>query len=147
VNRFDRRYGKLYQSFRFYTRCVMSDFRSVFYDGNRKIIPANLSELLDECALAVWFMDDGGRGANTLHGLVFNTSGYAGDEQIFLRRVLADRFNVSVNIHHIGKGYQLYVTAESYRRFYNLVQPYVIPQMAYKLVDPVTTDFRIRGMR
>jgi hypothetical protein len=142
VSRFGVRYAKVYQSLRFYSRCVMSDFRAVFYAGNRKIVPSNLSDLIDEIALAVWFMDDGSRGAHTLHGVVINTSSFSSDEQLLLQRMLSDRFDVSVNIYHVGKGFQLYVSASSYWRFYNLVQPYVIPQMAYKLVDPVTTEFR-----
>ena len=147
VTRIDTRNLKVYRSIRFYTRCVMGDFRNLFYDGKRKIVPCNLGELLDDLALAVWFMDDGSRGAHTLQGVVFNTSGFSGDEQFHLQHILRERFDLEVNVHHVGKGYQLYVTSGSYRNFYDRVVPYVIPQMQYKLVDPVTTDFRKRGMR
>lgn len=148
ISRLDIRNGKTYQSLRFYTRCVFGDFRKMFYDGNKKIIPANLGDVLDELALSVWFMDDGGRGAHTLHGVVFNTSCYSKNEQFFLKQVLFKNFRIEVNVHRVGSGYQLYVTSGSYRRFHKCVFPHMIPMMRYKLVDPVTTDFRKRcGMR
>lgn len=147
ITRFDTRSQKLYHSIRFYTRCVMGDFRSLFYEDERKIVPSNLSELLDDLALAVWFMDDGGRGAHTLHGVVFNTSAFTENEQFYLQRILDENFNLKVNVHHVGKGYQLYVTSRSYKNFYNRILPYLIPQTKYKLVDPVTTEFRNSGMR
>ena len=147
ITRFDTRNQKLYHSIRFYTRCVMGEFRSLFYDNRKKIIPSNLIEVLDDLALAVWFMDDGSRGAHTLHGVVFNTSAFSRDEQHYLQHIFDERFNLEVNVHHVGKGYQLYVVSRSYKNFYNRISPYLIPQMKYKLVDPVTTEFRNSEMR
>ena len=76
VERFDRRTGKIYRSLRFFTRAVLGSYRDGFYRGRRKVLPVNMEELLDPMALAVWFMDDGGRGARTPRGLVINTSGF-----------------------------------------------------------------------
>jgi len=142
ITRFDARTKKLYRSIRFYTRCVMCEFRKMFYKDGKKIVPGNLSGLLDNLALAVWFMDDGSRGAHTLHGVVFNTSAFCEDEQHYLQHILRDKFNLKVNVHHVGRGYQLYVASRSYKNFYDRISPYLIPQMKYKLVDPVTTEFR-----
>ena len=147
VTRVDSRNGRTYRSIRFYTRCVMENFRNLFYSKGKRKVPDNLGKLLDDLALAVWFMDDGGRGANTIHGVVFNTSNFCETDQYFLQQVLFDNFRIKANIHHVGKGYQLYVRAKSYKIFYDCIRPYVIPTMKYKLVDPVTTDFRICGMR
>ena len=77
VERHDRRTGRVYRSVRFYTKAVLRQFRDAFYRDRRKIIPAEVGELLDPMALSVWFMDDGGRGARTPKGLVFNTSCYS----------------------------------------------------------------------
>ena len=147
ITRFDVRTQKSYQSIRFYTRCVMNDFRRLFYNNGIKIVPSNLSEYLDDLALAVWFMDDGGRGANTLHGIVFNTSAYSEDEQFHLKNILYEKFNLKLNVHRIGRGYQLYVASKSYSSFYNRISSYLISEMKYKLVNPVTTEFRNSGMR
>jgi sRNA-binding regulator protein Hfq len=141
VQRYDARYSKTYQSLRFYTRAVLKELRFEFYRDRRKVIPARIVEWFDPLALAVWFMDDGGRGARTPKGLVINTSGFSADEQLLLQRALAERFGVSVSIHTVGRGFQLYVKVESFDRFAELISPYLLPQMSYKLpVDPVTTE-------
>ena len=141
VERYDWRTRKIYRSMRFYTKATLKDFRPIFYKDHRKIIPNDLGEWLDPLAVAVWFMDDGGRGARTLKGLVFNTSCFSVEEQVLLQSVFSGKFGVKVSIHKIGKGFQLYVKAESFNRFSELVSPYLITQMRYKLpVDPVTTS-------
>jgi hypothetical protein len=143
VERYDLRTEKTYRSMRFYTKAVLKDFRTCFYEDRRKIIPNELGEMLDPLAIAVWFMDDGGRGARTPKGLVFNTSCFLAEEQIALQSILAEKFGVKVSIHKVGKGFQLYIKAESFSRFTELVSPYLITQMRYKLpVDPVTTSLR-----
>ena len=141
VERYDNRTAKTYRSVRFYSRTVLRSFRDVFYRDRRKIVPDGIGTLLDPLAVAVWFMDDGGRGGNTPRGLVFNTSGFSADEQIVLRSALKQRFGIEANIHLVGSGFQLYVTARSYSQFYELVSPHLVAQMRYKLpVDPVTTS-------
>jgi hypothetical protein len=141
VERFDARTMKTYRSVRFYTRAVLKDYRSGFYRGRKKIVPRELGTLLDPLGLAVWFMDDGGRGARTPRGLVINTSCYSAAEQVVLQTVLANMFGVRTSIHQVGKGFQLYVRAGSFARFSELVSPHLITLMRYKLpVDPVTTS-------
>jgi hypothetical protein len=73
VERHDRRTQTTYRSVRFYTKAVLKAFRDGFYQDRRKIVPRFLGGILDPLAVAVWFMDDGGRGARTPRGLVFNT--------------------------------------------------------------------------
>jgi hypothetical protein len=141
VERYDRRTDKVYRSARFYTKTVLKAFRDVFYSGRQKVVPNHINELVDPLALAVWFMDDGGRGARTPKGLVFSTSGFSADEQIALQSLLAGKFGVSTSIHRVGKGFQLYVKAESFSRFVELVLPYLVAEMRYKIpIDPVTTS-------
>jgi LAGLIDADG DNA endonuclease family len=141
VERYDRRTDKIYRSVRFYTKTLLKPFRGVFYCGRRKIVPSQLDELLDPLAMAVWFMDDGGRGARTPKGLVINTSGFLADEQVALQSLLAGKFGVATSIHRVGKGFQLYVRAESFSRFAELVSSYLVPRMRYKIpIDPVTTS-------
>jgi hypothetical protein len=141
VERYDRRTGKIYRSVRFYTRAVLKDLRARFYADRRKVVPPEIGEMLDAMALAVWFMDDGGRGARTPKGLVFNTSSFSVDEQVILQTVMAEKFGVQTSVHRTGRGFQLYVRAQSFDRFAGLISPYLISSMRYKLpVDPVTTS-------
>ncbi len=141
VERYDSRTNKTYRSMRFYTKAVLKDFRNSFYRDREKIVPSEIGNILDPLAMAIWFMDDGGRGARTPKGLVFNTSCFSMDEQVVLQSVIAEKFGVKVSIHKVGKGFQLYVKAESFSRFAELISPHLITQMRYKLpVDPVTTS-------
>ena len=145
VERYDPRTGKTYRSTRFYTKTVLKDFRSGFYPDRKKIVPRNLGDILDPLAVAVWFMDEGGRGARTPRGLVINTSCFSGEEQGFLTKVLFDLFRVIASIHRHGRGFQLYIKAESFSRFSELISPHLLESMHYKLpADPVTTSPRRR---
>ena len=141
VERYDKRTNKIYRSLRFYSKSVLKDFRPWFYENSKKIIPDNLGERLDALGLAVWFMDDGSRGARTPKGLVFNTSCFSEEEQCKLQGILAEKFGVKTSIHRIGKGFQIYIKAESFDKFVSLVSPYMVTQMRYKIpIDPVTTE-------
>jgi hypothetical protein len=109
--------------------------------NGKKAVPNDFARWLDPLSLAVWFMDDGGRGAHTRKGLVINTSCFSPQEQTLLQSVLAGKFKIDVSVHNVGKGFQLYVKASSFDRFVGLISPYLIAQMRYKLpVDPVTTS-------
>jgi LAGLIDADG DNA endonuclease family protein len=126
-------------------KAVLKEFRSVFYRDRKKIIPKELGGLLDAMALSVWFMDDGGRGARTPKGLVFNTSCYSEAEQVALQLIFAEEFGVQVSIHKVGRGFQLYIRSGSFERFARLISPHIVPSMRYKLpIDPVTTS-SLRG--
>src|SRR5438876_11557552 len=124
---------KLYRSVRFYNKADLKEYRASFYQERRKLIPKNLGDLLDSLGVAVWFMDDGGRGARTPRGLVFNTSCFTAAEQVVLQSVLADTFGMRTSIHQVGKGFQLYVRAGSIARFTVLVAPHLITRLRYKL--------------
>jgi hypothetical protein len=141
IERFDPRTSRIYRSLRFYTKSVLKPFRSVFYRDGKKIVPDSIGEILDPQAIAVWFMDDGGRGARTPRGLVINTSGFSEQEQVRLQELLAERFDVQASIHRVGSGFQLYIRAVSFSRFSKLVSKFLVAPMRYKLpVDPVTTS-------
>src|SRR5213593_628090 len=114
---------------RFYTKSVLRSFRDRFYADRRKVVPISIGDLLDPMAVAVWFMDDGGRGARTPRGLVFNTSGFSRDEQGLLQDVLRTRFEIDSSVHTIGRGYQIYIKARSFTRFSDLVSPHLVTPM------------------
>ena len=57
VKVFDKRTGKYYEKVRFdtLTLSIFNKFRNIFYVGNRKIVPSNISRyLISPLALAVW---------------------------------------------------------------------------------------------
>lgn len=146
VERIDRRNGSRYASIRFYTRAVFRSERSEFYVDGRKQVPAAISDCLDPLALAVWYMDDGGRGGRTPLGMVWNVTSFSPNEWERLRNALKSRYEIETTIQRAGKGVHLYIRSASAARFVEVVRPFVIPSMSYKLpLDPVTTSTLCRG--
>lgn len=129
--RYDKRTKKTYISWRFYTKPTFESLRELFYPKGKKVIPQDGKQFkLSPLALAVWYMDDGGRGARTPKGMIISVRGYGEDDRKFLRRYLEQRFNIKVNLHKNG---QLYFPIKTVERFCRLIQPYVVPSMKYKL--------------
>ena len=140
---FDHRYGKKYFWWRFQTRRFpeFKNLADIFYDGRKKIIPRNISQILTSpLALAVWYMDDGGR-RKDCHGMFLNTLSYSKQEQIILQKCLLKNFGINTRIHWITDGLRLYIPVEDAKKFSSLIGLYIIPSMIYKLpYNPVTTE-------
>ena len=129
--RYDRRTDKKYISWRFYTKPIFEPLRRLFYLKCKKIVPRNDREMdLSPLGLAVWFMDDGGRGARTPKGMVISVRGYSEHDRRSLRSYLEQRFNIKVNLHKNG---QLYFPVATVDKFCKLIRPFMIPSMKYKL--------------
>ena len=78
-------------------------------------------------------MDDGGKGGNTPKGLVFNFSGFDQSGQERLRSCLHNNFNLMTTFHKTGKSQQLYIPTSENQKFLDIVSPFVIPSMRYRL--------------
>jgi hypothetical protein len=129
--RYDKRTEKTYISWRFYTKPIFKLLRQLFYSKDKKVAPRNRNQFkLSPLGLAVWFMDDGGRGARTPRGMVISVKGYTFKDRKFLKKYLEQRFNIRVNLHKNG---QLYFPIETVDKFCRLIQPYIVPSMRYKL--------------
>jgi hypothetical protein len=133
-SRYDSRTNKTYKSQRFYTKAIFQEYRRVFYKNGRKVVPVNLEDLpVNPLALAVWFMDDGGKGGNSPKGVVINTSGFQANEQVILQICLVENFGIETNLHKVGSGFQLYIPAEVIDNFCQIVGDFIISSMSYKL--------------
>lgn len=164
VVRIDKRTCTETYSCRFFTRSVYKRERELFYPEGKKFIPNQLEDMLDPLGLAVWFMDDGGRGGKTKYGLVIDVSGFTREDQALLQTVLLNKFSLQTSLQSHGTSIagrpstKIYIKRESGLTFYNIVDPYVIPSMRWKLdaydqdkalieggsgaasIDPVTTE-------
>lgn len=129
--RLDKRTGKTYQSLVFYTKAKYKHLRERFYFNGRKIIPKEINSMLvSNLALAVWFMDDGGKGGNTPKGQIISVAGFNLCDQKRLQSCLSLNYKIEVNLHQNG---QFYVPIKSVNLFHFLVTPLIIPSMRYKL--------------
>ncbi|MBI2058068.1 MAG: hypothetical protein HYT63_03785 [Candidatus Yanofskybacteria bacterium] len=116
---------------------AFTELWKTFYPNGKKIIPGNLTYLLQDSplALAVWLMDDGNRN----HEAVFiNTQSFELSEQYKLSEVLKNAFDlhVTVNKHSVSNGRQLYrirIDTESTRKLPSLLSNYLLPKFYYKI--------------
>ena len=113
-------------------------FGELFYQERRKIVPHGIEDLLTARALSYWFMDDGSMKSNESKGVLFNTHAFRADE---IKRLISalDRFGLVAREREQSDGIQIYVSGRSYERFVELVGPYVIEAMRYKVPQPRRT--------
>lgn len=141
---FDQRFKKTYVQWRFKTKAntYFTELWKLFYRGSRKIVPPNIFFLLTSpLALAIWYMDDGGR-RNDCYGTFLNTLSFTKQENEILAECLKRNFSLNPRIHWVQDGYRLYIPSRDAQKFSTLVYPYLIPSMRYKLpYNPVTTSF------
>ena len=98
-----------------------------------KILPENILDLLTPRMIAVWFMDDG---SNTINSFTLNTHGFQKLEQLAIKKFLENRYDVSVNLIEDRAKHKLYIGKSDYEKFRKIVEPYIIPSMSYKIVNP-----------
>lgn len=107
------------------------NYYNLFYPQGKKIIPASLIEQLTPQGIAYWFMDDGGRKGS---GYMFSTAGFSEQEHSILLDIFSNKYDIDCNIHR-SKYLSLYIPTRnnSNQKFKQLIEPYVVPSMKYKL--------------
>lgn len=119
--------------FRTISHPEFTEFRKIFYRNKRKIIPDNINEfLVHPISLAVWFMDDGSLATNK-SAVTISTHSFTRDENKKLIECLKANFGLQANLNWDGKGSRLYIPVSSIARFKNLVNPYILEIMKYKI--------------
>ncbi len=122
---------------RFATRTTieLEEYHQLFYVNGRKVVPKNINRLLrSPLALAVWYMDDGARRTDC-QALRLHTNAFTLEEQYLLREMLASNFDIAVTVHRVqGNERVLYVPSREAMRFCDIIRPFVLPEMCYKLL-------------
>jgi len=126
--------GKIRKIIRFST-WTYSSFNWIhesWYDKNIKRLPECLNQYLTPLALAIWIMDDGCKIGNSLK---LSTNSFTFEECLILVNILHDNFDLKASIQSAGKKdqYVVYILKESINNLRNIVSPYIIPEMKYKL--------------
>lgn len=127
--------------YRFFTKQhpEITSLLKKFYRDRKKIIPPDLK--LNPIILAVWFMDDGSKTRKCdvyLNSQQFNLS----DQKrlIYLLRQIGLR----ARLNRDKKYYRIRFLKESISKLNQLIEPYIIPSMRYKLsYNPVETQVHL----
>lgn len=104
----------------------------VWYVNGVKCVPKNIKEFITPLALAIWIMDDGGRVGK---GLKFSTNCFSYEDCLLLSNVLFDKYNLRTSVQSAGieNQYIIYVFKESMPALREIVRPYIVSSMLYKL--------------
>src|SRR3989344_900380 len=109
------------------------------YKTGRKIVPKDLDNDLDSLGLAVWIMDDG---SYSQRNIDISTYSFRLSEVQLLCDILKNKFGVRMLYHRDrDKGYRMYANHQETSKLVEIIKPYIIPSMMYKIGfhNPVTT--------
>ena len=102
----------------------------LFYKKGKKYISPQLEQYLTPLALAIWIMDDG-CWANS--GVRIATNCFELEEVKLLVNILTKLYNLNCTVQKIEGRYSIYITKESIPKLRNILLPYILPSMRYKL--------------
>lgn len=111
---------------------------NIFIKDNKKIIVKDLiKNHLTNRGLAYWFMDDGGKldyNKNTRNkSIVLNTQSFTPLEVTEMANQLSKKFELNCEVRSNKGKKVIIIKSISYTKFKNLVEPYIISEMNYKL--------------
>lgn len=128
---FDKRTKKYYNRFtcRSLSHKFYNDLYELFYINGKKTITKEWLNKLTIKGIAYWFMDDGDKNG------VFATNSFSLDEIKLLQQWFLDKLNIHSRIKKISNKnqYLLIITKNSLKDFNNLIRPFIIKSMYYKL--------------
>lgn len=104
-----------------------------FYGGGRKCVPRPIRRWLTPRGLAYWFMDDGSLKWQQSRAVLLNTQGYDRGDVERLAQVLTQSNGLETMLRRQAEGVQIVITGRSLERFVDLIAPYLLPSMWYKL--------------
>lgn len=126
---YDKRTNKVYPriSVRFISHPYLNPIYTILYKDKKKIISKEILAEFTNVSLAYLYMDDG---TKNKCGYTICTNGFDITSIRLLSDALLDKFGIESSIH---KENMLYIPARSKDAFKNLVSPYIIESMKYKL--------------
>lgn len=135
INSYHQKEQKEYKRLHFatYSLDLFECYWKTLYTNNRKTINNSIyTWLKDPLSLAVWYMDDGYK-RNDCNALRISTDAFSLSEQKVLQNLLKENFNIIVTLHRKGKWWNLYIPQKEAYKFVELIFPYIIPSLKYKI--------------
>jgi hypothetical protein len=122
----------------------LNKFGEMFYDENRiKYVPDNLDMFLTPIALAIWIMDDGN--LNMGVNMRIQSQGFTEKDNYKLRDYLYRCFGLSSKVmiyrykDNEKKYYILTLNKENTQKLSDIIRPYVVDCLKYKLMPESST--------
>jgi hypothetical protein len=99
-----------------------------WYENKIKVVPSNISQLLNPIALAFWAMGDGGKCGPGFH---LNTVAFKKSDIELLVNTMNSNFNINCTIHSRNR---IYISSKELPKFKQIVTPYFLTKFKYKLI-------------
>jgi hypothetical protein len=126
-----------------FTKIYFNFYKTNRYRCGKKIVPESIAELIDPMALAIWIMDDGSYSKNKID---ISTYSFTLSEIVLLQKTLYSKFKILTNFYKDrDKGYRMYCNTVNTQRLIEVIHPYIISSMLYKIGfhHPVTTSRKV----
>lgn len=125
-----RRKNPSYSEYCFYTKSSISlnDMYYNWYTPIKRIYEPDLFKI-EPLGLAIWYMDDGSNCPDG--GCHLCTNCFSNEDIVIIQKVLLSKFNLHTNVH---KGNIIYIPKSDFFKFKDIIKPYIIPSMEYKLI-------------
>lgn len=118
------------------SHATFTELFTLFYRDGKKILPDAIKNIVaDPLAVAVWFMDDGNAYLDhgVLRGFHLNTQSFTEEENARIRALFAEVWGIACTIQMNNGKHRIFVRKQSMEDFAELVRPFIIPSMQYKL--------------
>jgi len=130
--------GNIHYSYQFktYTFSSFNWIHDMFYDKNNiKILPKNIEIYLTPFILAIWFMEDGCSLGKFSARLKISSLSFTLKENLTLCNLLNKKYGLDLKVQSRGlnKGYVIIINTFSAKLWSNLIKPYMLESMYYKL--------------
>lgn len=104
----------------------------LWYVNGVKSVPKNIGDFITPLALAIWIIAEGDRVGK---GIKFYTNSFSYEDSLLLSKTLFDKYNLHTSVQSAGvkNEYIIYVFKESMPSLRDIVRPYVVSSMLYKL--------------
>ena len=83
--------------------------------------------------MTIWFMDDG---SNTKESFTLNTHSFLRQEQLYIVDFLKNNYKITATLVKDRNKFQIRINKSSYQKFINIIKPFIIPSMIYKIDNP-----------
>lgn len=145
---FDKRFNNTYHFIRFYTNAntEIETILSQFYINNVKTVTQAVLNLLSPLSIAVWFMDDGTTDWGQRHDCNASpasrlcTDSFSKQECEMIAQWFLNKHNINPyiklrkrNLDDSIEKYRVFFGTTETPKLFDLIRPYVIPSMMYKI--------------
>jgi len=154
---YDERYDSINSvvSFLTHTRKEFIEMRNYMYKNDRKVVTIDWLNKINELALAVWFMDDGGtdwtyrngikQSENSLPFSKIYTCAFSDEENNLIVDWFKKKWNIECGIKYKTPGETnpyLYFYAIDTQKLFNIIRPHVIESMKYKIDEDAYLKYK-----